>query len=118
MTIKFNELIKIRDILSRISNNKFSIKISYEIAKFLRDTDGDAEFYAKKLNEIISLYKDPNLSDDKIQIMPDKIDECNKSLSELENCTVDVPKLHLDVEIIPDTEITPSDMYWLIPVLA
>ena len=57
MTIKFNELIKIRDILSRISNNKFSIKVSYEIAKFLRDADGDAEFYAKKLNEIMTMVR-------------------------------------------------------------
>lgn len=118
MEIKFNELIKIREILAKLSKNKFSIKVSYEIAKFLRNTDNDAAFYSEKLKEIISQYRDPDAAAGAVQILPEKIDECNRALSELENYTVKVEKILLDVGIIPDTEITPEEMYWLIPILA
>lgn len=119
MTIKFNELIKIREILTKLSTKNFTVKTSYPIAKFLRNTDGDASFYIDKMNELIEKYRNSAAeSKTQIQILPEKIDDFNRELSELENHTIEVEPLLLNVEVIPDTEITPEEMYWLIPVLA
>lgn len=117
MEIKFNELIKIREILTKLSKNKFPIKVSYEIAKFLRNTDADAEFYSTQLNTIIEEYKDPGATAGVFQILPEKIDACNRELSVLENHTIKIEPLHVDVEAIESVEITPEEIYWLFPII-
>ena len=117
MDIKLIELIKVREILTKLSKNKFPVKVSYEIAKFLRYTDVEAELYSEQLNSILEEYKDSSAAAGTFQILPEKIDACNKELSVLENHIVNIEPLHINVEAIESVEITPEEIYWLFPII-
>lgn len=117
MKIKFQELNKIREVFMKLTNLNLPIKISYPIAKFMRETDADMNFYYEELKKIISTYRD-NSVQDTVTIQKDKIDEFNSRLFELDNQEIEVNKLNIDLEVISEKiELTIEDMYWLSPIL-
>lgn len=117
MKIKFQELNKIREVFMKLTKLSLPIKISYPIAKFMRETDGDMNFYCEELNKIISTYRDSS-DKDTVTIQKDKIDEFNSKIFELDNQEIEVNKLNIDLEVISEKiELTIEDMYWLSPII-
>lgn len=116
MNIKFSEFIRIREVLTKLMPQNFPIKISYPIAKFMRDTDADFNFYSENFNKIIAKYRDEKNIDNSaatIKIREDSVNDFNKEMVELDNQEIEVPALLVDFSSVPDLKITIEDMYWL-----
>ena len=94
------------------------IKESYMIAKFMRETNGDMDFYSETLKKIISETKDSNSTDKELKILPNKVEDFNKKTYELDNQEVEINPLELNFSNMPqDSKFTPEDIYWIFPIL-
>lgn len=115
-----SEAIKIREIFLQIKEKKLPIKTSYQIVRFLQNTDSDAAFYSDKYREIINesaeLNEDGSLNMTEngasIKIKPDKLESCTHSIQELETTPVDV-KLEINLSDLENAELTVIQLYTL-----
>lgn len=118
MKILMSELVRARDVLTRIMKLELPIRESYMIAKFMRETNGDMDFYSETLKKIISETKDFNSTDKELKILPDKVEDFNKKTYELDNQEVEINPLELNFNSMPqDSKFTPEDIYWIFPIL-
>jgi len=105
-------------IFGQFAQIKTSSKLAYKIMKFCKAVATEEEFYNTKRNEIINTYaiKDENgrlvVSDDgMINIVPDKIDEANIALRELNNIEVEMPNIRFALDELEGLELSPADMF-------
>ena len=113
MKIKFQELNKVREALVKLTKVNLPIKIGYPIAKFIRETDGDMNFYYDELKKILIEYRDDS-NNENVVIKKDKVEEFNSKILELDNQEIEIKEISIDISSIPDNvELTVEDMYWL-----
>ena len=113
-------LINTAKIFSQFAQTKISSKLAYKIMKFCKSVAVEEEFYNTKRNEIIDAYavKDENgqvaVSDDgMINIVPDKINEANAALMELNGVEVEMPNVRFTLDELDGLELSVSDMFAL-----
>lgn len=114
------KLINATDVFGQFAQTKISSKLAYKIMKFCKAVGVEQEFYNKKRQEIIDMYslKDANgqivISDDNtIRIMPDKINEANAAMQELNNLEVDIPDIKFTLDELNSLELSIADMFAL-----
>ena len=113
-------LINTAKIFNQFAQTKVSSKLAYKIMKFCKSAATEEEFYNTKRNEIIDMYaiKDENgqigVSDDgMIKIVPDKIDEANAALQELNSIEVEAPSIKFTLDELEGLELSVADMFAL-----
>lgn len=102
------------------------LKVAYKLNKIRKAVDKETDFYAEKFQEIVDTYaqKDENgelvFSNDNEQILiqPDKIDECNQKITELQNLEAQIENYSLKIEDFGnDIQCTPDELEALMPFL-
>ena len=113
-------LINAAKIFEKFAQTKLSSKLAYKIMKFCKSVASEEEFYNTKRSEIINAYaiKDDNgqLAVDNngmISIMPDKIDEANAALQELNSIEVEAPNIKFTLDELEGLELSVVDMFAL-----
>lgn len=108
------------------TNVNLPLKVAYKLNKIKKNASKEATFYAEKFQEIIDEYakKDENgeliFSDDNEQILiqPDKIEECNQKLNELQNLEVQIENYNLSIDDFgDDIECTPDELAVVMPFM-
>ena len=108
--MKIYQLLKIREELIKLSKESLKLRTSFNIAKFLSQTEQDAQFFQ---NKVVSLIEHYGERDDtgyfilenggtSVQIRADAIEACNKELNEINNYEIEVPKLEIYYEDLPE----------------
>lgn len=127
ITITMRQIIDFRNNEEFFTEASLPLKGAYKINKIRKALDKEGEFYSTKFQEIVNTYakKDENgnlvFSDDgeQIIIQPDKIDECNEALSELQKLEVEIDNYNLTIEDLGENlECTPDELDALMPFLS
>lgn len=107
-------------VFNQVAQMKISSKLAYKIMKFCKGVATEEEFYNTKRAEIIQKYaiKDENgqivVSDTGMaSFVPDKIDEANSAMRELNNIEVDVPNIKFTIAELDELKLSVADMFVL-----
>lgn len=113
-------LVNTAKIFEQFAQTKISSKLAYKIMKFCKGVAVEEEFYNTKRNEIINMYgvKDENgqvvvRDDGMIAIVPDKINEANAALMELNSIEVEAPNVKFTLDELEGLELSVVDMFAL-----
>ena len=113
-------LINAAKIFEQFAKTKISSKLAYKIMKLCKRVAEEEEFYNTKRNEIINAYavKDENgnpivTDGDMIKIIPEKINEANTAMQELNSVEVDVPNIKFALDELEGLELSVADMFVL-----
>lgn len=113
-------LINTAKIFNQIAQTKISSKLAYKIMKLCKSVADEEEFYNSKRNEMINMYaqRDENgqivVSDDgMISISPEKIDEAQAALQELNSIEVKVPNIKFTLTELDELKLSVADMFVL-----
>lgn len=109
-----------------LGNATLPLKGAYKLNKIRKALDKEGEFYSNKFQEIIDTYaqKDDNgeliFNDDGTQIMiqEDKLEECEKALTDLQNLEVQIENYNFTIEDLGENiECTPDELAILMPFM-
>ena len=125
VTVTMEQVIDFRnnEIFGRTS---LPLKVAYKLNKIRKAVDKEADFYAEKFQEIVDTYakKDESgelvFSEDNEQILiqPDKVEECNQKLTELQNLETQIENYGLKIDDFgDDMQCTPDELEILMPFL-
>lgn len=126
VTITMRQVIDFRNNEGFFADVNLPLKGAYKINKIRKAIEKEGEFYSSKFQEIVNTYakKDDNgdiiFSEDgeQIIIQDDKIEECNKALSELQTLEVEIDNCNLTIEDLGENlECTPDELDALMPFL-
>lgn len=112
-------LIEAARIFNRFAETKISSKLAYKIMKFCKAVAVEEDFYNAKRQALIDEYavKDENgqivVSDHMISIIPDKMDEANAAMQDLNNLEVEVPNIKFALDELGELELSVADMFVL-----
>lgn len=113
-------LLNVKQIFAQIAQTKISSKLAYKIMKFYKSIEVEEDFYNSKRDELIGIYseKDANgqivVNDDgTVKIIPDKTQEANKAMWELNNMEVEAPNVKFTLAELEEVKLSVADMYML-----
>lgn len=113
-------LINAINVLNQFTQTKISVMLAYKIMKFYKNAETEKDFYEKKKSEIINTYaardNDGNIiitDNGMISIMPDKVDEANAALKELNNVKIEIPNLKFRLSELSELKLSVADMFVL-----
>lgn len=119
------EIIHIGDIINPMLQEHTSIKMAYKLVKLHKFVETQSEFYISELNKIVQEYcqRDENgeplhdASGQSILIQIDKLEECHKRVSDLENFEVDIPDIQFELNDFEGLNLTPVALEPLFPFI-
>ena len=108
--MKINQLLNLRQELISIAKEPIKLRTAFNIAKFVSQTEQDAQFFQRRLQQLIEKFGERDSQNNfifenngaSIQIRADDIEACNKELEEINNYEIDTPKLEIYYEDLPD----------------
>lgn len=125
MTLTMNQGLDIQGLMLRLKNEKIPLKTAYKFNKLLNVLEKELSFYQEKINEIISEYSqkdedgNPVLSEDKtsVQIVKDKIEECQKKMEELSNIEFEINDISFTLDELENIDLTVLEVRSLMPLI-
>ena len=126
VTVTMDQLIAFRNNGDFFSNTTLPLKGAYKLNKIKKAVEKENEFYVEKFQEIVDKYakhdENGNLvySEDGNQIMikDGMVEECNKTLEDLQNLEVQIENYGLTLEDLGnDIECTPEELEALMPFI-
>lgn len=118
--MKLTTLLQARRVFLEHSNDKMPASLAYKFMKAIKASDNEDAFYSEKLKNIIDTYglrdESGNIVPNKngsVNVQPEKIDECNAKVKELEDTEVDAPTVHFSIEELGDLEFTVKELFLL-----
>lgn len=114
--MRMYEIMLARNVIVSLYHNKVPAKLAYKFTKFINDTATEEETYRNQLNNIIDTYgsRDENgqfiVTNGKVAINKDSIDDCNKALSELELLEVASPDVVFDLADLDGIKLSAEEM--------
>ena len=125
MTLTMNQGLDIQGLMLRLKNEKIPLKTAYKFNKLLNILEKELSFYQEKINEIISNYSqkdedgNPILSEDKtsVQIVKDKIEECQKKMEELSNIEFEINDISFSLDELENIDLTVLEVRSLMPLI-
>ena len=115
--MKLNKLIQSRKTISAHAHEAISVPLAYKMMKFLKASDNEDAFYMSKLKEIIEKYKDTESNDKpqdgEVRIRKDKVEECNKEISDLVATDVEAPSIKFSLQELSELKLSVAEMYSL-----
>ena len=113
-------LINAINVLNQFTQTKISAMLAYKIMKFYKNAETEKDFYEKKKSEIINTYaardNDGNIiitDNGMISIIPNKVDEANAALKELNNVKIEIPNLKFRLSELSELKLSVADMFVL-----
>lgn len=122
--MKILDFINVSKIFGQFTSVKISPKLAYKIMKFNKVLEEDQVFYQNKYNELIQTYSEKDelgeIMIDKsgiVKIMPDKIEEANQKLQELNNIEVEIPNIKFTLDELSELQLSVEEIYYLDPFI-
>lgn len=124
--ITMEQLIDFRNADGFFTSANLPLKAAYKLNKIRKAIDKEGEFYTEKFQEIVNNYakKDDEgnvvFSDDGEQIMiqEDKVEECNKALTDLQSLEIEIDNYGLTIDDLGENvACTPDELEALMPFL-
>ena len=118
------KLVKAKEVLAPVFQQKLSPKLSYKIMKFVSKIEVEETFYNTKLKEIIDKY---GAKDDEgklqttangVQIAEGKQEACKNALAELDAVEVTPPGIQFSLEELSEIKLSAVDMFMLADFIA
>lgn len=125
--VTMDQILNFRDGSGAFASQHLPLKGAYKLNKLRKAVDEEFKYYSEKFQEIIDTYaqKDENgevvFSDDGTQILikDGMVEECNKTLEELQNLEVEIDNCNLTIEDFgEDIECTPDQLEAIMPFMA
>ena len=124
ITIKMQDLLNSTEILQKLSQKDFKAKLAWSIARLLKAAEKEIqEFNETRLN-LIKKYGEHDEGGDLItdengncKISPESVEQFTSELNELVNTEIEINANKIDIELLENTEFTPSDMSLLEPFI-
>lgn len=125
MKLNMNQGIELQGLLLRLKDEKIPIRTAYKFNKLIPILEEELKFYNTEFAKIINQYaqKDKNgnpiLSEDKtsIQIIKDKIDECQQKMEELSSIEFEVKGVSFKIDELKNINLTILEMRSLMPLI-
>lgn len=125
MKLNMNQGIELQGLLLRLKDEKIPIRTAYKFNKLIPILEEELKFYNTEFAKIINQYaqKDENgnpiLSEDKtsIQIIKDKIDECQQKMEELSSIEFEVKGVSFKIDELKNINLTILEMRSLMPLI-
>lgn len=125
MKLNMNQGIELQGLLLRLKDEKIPIRTAYKFNKLIPILEEELKFYNTEFAKIINQYaqKDKNgnpiLSEDKtsIQIIKDKIDECQQKIEELSSIEFEVKGVSFKIDELKNINLTILEMRSLMPLI-
>ena len=124
MKITIYQLISTLNIEKELSPQKLPIRTAYNLSKIFARAREELEFYQQKLKEIITQYgeKDENgnlifLENENISIPKDKIKECQKEITDLQNLELEIPNYSIPLDSLEAIKISLDEISVLLPFI-
>lgn len=123
--MKLYEVLSIQNFYNLIMNAKLPIKTTYKLTRLMRRVEEEVQFYQTEFAKIVDEYalkENGQLvySEDRtsIKIIGGKEDECNAKIAELKNLEIDLSDFKFSIEEFDNLELSVSDMYGILPLIA
>ena len=109
--MKLVDAYNVESLYSKMSSRTdLSVASTYKLLKFFNKLKVDADFYREKLVEILNDYAERDdtgkaivtENGQKIQIQPDKLEECEQKLQELAEIEIQEPEITFTLNEIPE----------------
>lgn len=104
--------------------DKIPVALKYKLVKFLKETEGDEEFFQKQLTELIEQYAERDEEgnpvtngNEGVKVRVECQEECAKKIKELHNIRTEHAQKFLTLGDIDNLEIGYSDMEGLYPFI-
>lgn len=125
MKLNMNQGIELQGLLLRLKDEKIPIRTAYKFNKLIPILEEELKFYNTEFAKIINQYaqKDENgnpiLSEDKtsIQIIKNKIDECQQKMEELSSIEFEVKGVSFKIDELKNINLTILEMRSLMPLI-
>ena len=93
MILKMSQISALEGLREKFFSASFPLKTAYKVTRLFEAGEKEYNFYIIRLREIIDKYSQknedgtPKMTEDggNVLILPEKIEDCHKELSELEN---------------------------------
>lgn len=124
MKITIYQLISTLNIEKELLPQKLPIRTAYNLSKIFARAREELEFYQEKFKEIVTRYgeKDKNgnlifLENENVSIPKDKIEECQKEITDLQNLELEIPNYSLPLDSLEAIKISLDEISVLLPFI-
>ena len=124
MKITIYQLISTLNIEKELLPQELPIRTAYSLSKIFARAREELEFYQQKLKEIITQYgeKDENgnlifLENENVSIPKDKIEECQKEITDLQNLELEIPDYSISLDSLEAIKISLDEISVLLPFI-
>lgn len=124
ITIKMSDLLNSTEILQKLSQKDFKAKLAWSIARLLKEAEKEIQQFNDTRMNLIKKYGEHDevgdlITDEKgnCKIQQDAVQQFTDELNELVNTEIEINANKIDIELLEDTEFTPSDMSLLEPFI-
>lgn len=110
---------------NQIRSNPLPFKTAHKLSKLFKAIEEEIGFYREKMAELIEQYaqKDEKgnyiyINDGRdIAIIPDKIQECQAKIHELETMEIELPDIKFSVDEFENTTLTVDELQPILPFI-
>ena len=121
----FNNLLSFPNFYNQIRSNPLPFKTAHKLSKLSKAIEEEIGFYREKMTELIEQYaqkdNDGNyvyINDGRdIAIIPDKIQECQAKILELETMEIELPDIQFSVDEFENTTLTVDELQPILPFI-
>ena len=124
MIVKRKDINQINQLLERLADKKFDIKLQYKLIKIKKAIQEESEIYQEQIFKNCSPYFEigengqPKVNPaGGLKIRDDSIQECNQILNELNNIDVQIPDIYLSIDELEPLDLTLGELEILMPFI-
>ena len=124
MKITIYQLISTLNIEKELFTQKLPIRTAYNLSKIFARAREELKFYQEKFKEIVNQYgeKDENgnlifLENENVSIPKDKIEECQKEITDLQNLELEIPDYSISLDSLEAIKISLDEISILLPFI-
>ena len=124
MKITIYQLISTLNIEKELLTQKLPIRTAYNLSKIFARAREELKFYQEKFKEIVIQYgeKDENgnlifLENENVSIPKDKIEECQKEITDLQNLELEIPDYSISLDSLEAIKISLDEISVLLPFI-
>lgn len=124
MKITIYQLISTLNIEKELLTQKLPIRTAYNLSKIFARAREELEFYQEKFKEIITQYGEKDekgnlifLENENISIQKDKIEECQKEITDLQNLELEIPNYSISLDSLETIKISLDEISVLLPFI-
>lgn len=118
MNIKLSQIIRLEDVLIKLSSEQFPVKVAYKIMKLMEEFDTHKEFYSKEFRKLLDTYAEKNdkgeieqTEEGGVRISNDKMEEFQNEFSKLSDFEITIRDDYLlSFEEIENISLTPQQL--------